>query len=106
MQHSLIPKEAHMPKQANEISHWHHLFENFQASSLEFYNAVEKAVEARAVPELHSTRVEHKESGLASAKREYLRLHRGKHAFDICAAPFGTGFFISSWFTEPPLKYG
>ena len=35
-------------------------------------------------------RVEHKEGGLASGNREYLRMHRGKHAFDICAAPFGT----------------
>jgi hypothetical protein len=32
-------------------------------------------------------------------------MHRGKHAFDICAAPFGTGFFVSWWFTEPPLAF-
>lgn len=89
----------------NEIPHWHHLIENFEASSREFYTAFEKAVEARAVPELHSMRVEHKEGALASANREYLRMHRGKNAFDICAAPFGTGFFVSWWFTEPPLKF-
>ena len=94
-----------MAKQANVISHWYQLIENFQASSLEFYNSVEKALEARSVPELHWARVEHKEGGLASAKREYLRMHRGKHAFDVCAAPFGTGFFVSWWLTEPPLPF-
>jgi hypothetical protein len=95
-----------MAKALNVISHWDQLFENFQASSVEFYNAVEKAVAARSVPEAHWTRVEHKEGGLASASRLYLRMHRGKHAFDICAAPFGNGFFVSWWLTEPPLPFG
>lgn len=94
-----------MAKQANVISHWDQLIENVQASSLEFYNSVEKALEGRAVPEIHWSRVEHKEGGLASANRQYLRTHRGKYAFDICAAPFGTGFFVSWWFTEPPLAF-
>jgi hypothetical protein len=94
-----------MATQANVISHWDQLIENFQASSLEFYNSVEKTLEGRAVPEIHWSRVEHKEGGLASAKRQYLRTHRGKYAFDICAAPFGTGFFVSWWFTEPPLPF-
>jgi hypothetical protein len=95
-----------MAKPANVISHWDQLFENFQASSQEFYRSFEQAVEGRSVPEIHSARVEHKEGNLVSAKREYLRMHRGKFAFDICAAPFGNGFFVSWWFTEPPLKFG
>ncbi len=93
-------------KLSNVISHWDQLIENFQASSQDFYRAFEAATEARAVPEIRALRVEHKEGGLASANREYLRLHRGKHAFDICAAPYGTGFFVSWWFTEPPLRFG
>lgn len=95
-----------MAKPTNVISHWHQLIEDFQASSLEFYASVERAIVDRAVPETQPSRVEHKEAGLASAKREYLRMHRGKHAFDICTAPFGNGFFVSWWFTEPPLKFG
>ncbi len=95
-----------MSQPANVISHWHQLIEQFQTSSVEFYSSLEKAVEMRAVPDAHWRPVEHKEGGLASAKRQYLRMHRGKYAFDICAAPFGTGFFISWWFTEPPLAYG
>lgn len=95
-----------MAKPANVIWNWNHLIENFQASPQDFYKAFEAAVATRVVPETHWIRVEHKEGGLASANREYLRMHRGKHAFDICAAPFGTGFFLSWWFTEPPLKFG
>ena len=94
-----------MAKQANVIDHWDQLIENFQASSLEFYNSLEKAIEAKSVPETHWTHVEHKEGGIASAKRVYLRTQRGKYAYDICAAPFGTGFFVSWWFTEPPLPF-
>ena len=95
-----------MAKPTNVISCWQQLIEQFQASSLEFYAAVEKAVDSRAVPEAHWTRVKHQEGGIASANREYLRMHRGKYAFDICAAPFGTGFFVSWWLTEPPLPFG
>ena len=44
------------------------------------------------------------EGGVLSAKREYLRVTRQKLAFDLCAAPFGTGFFFSWWVGEkrPP----
>jgi hypothetical protein len=94
-----------MAGQPDYISHWGHLFENFQTPSLAFYRSVEAAVQARAVPETHWTQIEHKEGGLGSANRAYVRIHRGKFAFDICAAPFGTGFFVSWWFTEPPLKF-
>jgi len=94
-----------MARQANVISHWHQLFMNFQASSMEFYSSVEQGVTMLCVPEVNGTRVEHKEGGLASANRQYLRMHRGKFAFDICAAPFGSGFFVSWWFTEPPLPF-
>src|ERR1700704_6557135 len=95
-----------MTKQSNVISHWYQLIENFQTSSLGFYESLESAIERRQVPEHHAARVEFKEGGLISAHREYLRMHRGKYAFDICAAPFGTGFFVSWWFTQPPLRFG
>jgi len=90
----------------NVISQWHQLIPNFQASTHEFYRAFEAAVGGCAVPQISVKVVEHKEGGLASANREYLRMHRGKYAFDICAAPFGTGFFVSWWLTIPPLRFG
>jgi hypothetical protein len=95
-----------MAKEPAVISHWHNLIENFQTSPMWFYQSLEAAVLRRLIPEIQGARVEHKEGGLASASRQYVRFHRGKTAFDVCAAPFGTGFFVSWWFTEPPLKFG
>lgn len=82
------------------LSHWYHLFENLQASPMEFFESVERSVESREVPEAERSRVDHHEGGILSAKREYLRVSRGRLAFDICAAPFGNGFFVSWWLGE------
>lgn len=86
------------------VSHWYQLFENFGTSSLDFYLAVGKAIQRRQVPDASATRIECKEGGAFSAKREYLHITRRRHAFDICAAPFGTGYFFSWWLTETPAK--
>ena len=79
---------------------WSTLIENFQASPKEFYASVEKAIETRQVPAISNCRVDWKEGGLLTAFREYLRISREKLVFDICAAPYGTGFFISWWLAE------
>lgn len=82
------------------ISHWHKLVDGFEASPLEYYAAVEEAVRAREIPEAHISRVEYREGGILSPVRLYLRVrHRGL-AFDICGAPYGRGFFFSSWLVE------
>lgn len=83
------------------ISRWHHLVDNFNTSTLDFYAAVEEAVKARDLPDAKAERVEFKEGTVVSAKREYLRIQRDKVAFDICAAPFGNGFFFSWWLVRP-----
>lgn len=82
------------------ISHWSTLIENLQASPLQFYQAVEAALQRRQIPETKNDRVDYKEAGLLSAKREYLHVGREKLVFDICGAPFGTGFFVSWWLAE------
>jgi hypothetical protein len=81
-------------------SHWHHTFEGLQTSALEFYGAVEAAVGRRGIPDLKLSRVEWSESGVLSAKRQYLRIERRGLAFDVCTAPFGNGQFFSSWLAE------
>ncbi len=40
------------------------------------------------------------EGGLFSGSREYLRVKRQEHVFDVCGAPFGRAFFVSWWLTE------
>lgn len=92
--------------QAGVISHWYQLFEDFSTSALDFYASVEAALASRAIPDLETSRVLWRESGIFSAKREYLRATRGRYAFDICAAPFGNGYFFSWWFAKMGPRYG
>jgi len=93
---------AKLGKDANVISHWHHPIEKFQTSTMEFYAAVAAALQPRQIPDYSVSRVDWREGGVLTARREYLRIKRGKLAFDLCAAPFGTGFFFSWWLAELP----
>ena len=86
---------------ATVISHWSKLIENLQASPQEFYASVEKAIEKREIPGAKISRGHWAEGGPLSPQREYLRVVRGEHTIDICGAPFGTGFFVSSWLSAP-----
>lgn len=99
-------KLAKKAKPTEIISHWPQLIENFQFSPQEFYAKVQEALMERQVPDLKVCRVDWKEGGVLSPRREYLRLTRERLIFDICAAPFGTGFFVSLWFGERPLRLG
>lgn len=92
-----------MPREIGQVvSRWYSLTEGLQYSSQEFYASVEKAVERRQIPKVRISRVDHREGGVLSAKREYLRVSRLEYVFDICAAPFGTGFFVSWWLVQVP----
>lgn len=82
------------------LSHWATLVENMEASPQEFYTHVSDAVKNREIPDIQIERVTYKEGGFMSADRVYLRVSRGRYLYDICAAPFGTGFFFSSWMAE------
>lgn len=82
------------------LSHWATLIEGFNTSPLSFYQAVEAALARREIPATRNSRVDYREAGLLSANREYLHICRETLVFDICAAPFGTGFFFSWWFAE------
>lgn len=82
------------------VSHWSTLIENFQVSPLAFYEAVEAGLKRRNIPTSKSERVDYREAGVLSADREYLHVRREKLVFDICGAPFGTGFFVSWWLAE------
>jgi len=82
---------------AEVLSHWSLLMEDFQTSALGFYKEVEEALARREIPDIEISRVDSKEGGVASAKREYLRVRRGQLVFDICASPFGKSYFFSWW---------
>lgn len=84
------------------IGHWAQLLEGLRASPQDFYSAVEAAIKRREIPDCRVSRVDWREGGLTSAKREYLRVERGEDLIDICGAPFGNAFFSSSWLCTPP----
>lgn len=83
-------------------SHWSALMEGMQASPNDMYQAMADAIERREIPKCKLRRVVWREGGWVSANRLYLRAERGDDLVDICAAPFGTGFFASSWLCTPP----
>ena len=78
------------------------MIEGLQASPQEFFAAVEQEIQRRETPDTKFTRIDWREGGLMSAKREYLRVRRKDLAFDVCGAPFGNGFFVSWWLGEVP----
>ncbi len=91
-----------MAKETIIISHWSTMIEGLNASPQEFFNAVEAAVRDKQLDKAKHSRINWKEGGALSAKREYLRIRRTDYAFDICGAPFGNGFFVSWWLGEMP----
>jgi hypothetical protein len=84
---------------ADMFSHWHKSYDNFRTSSLDFYTSLDAEVRRRQIPGMAISQIDRKEAGIFSAKRTYLRVTRQELIFDVCAAPFGTGFFFSWWLT-------
>ncbi len=82
------------------LSHWYHSIEGLQESPQKFYNNLVEAISQRNIPGIDISRIDYREGGVFSAKRTYLRVQRREHIFDICAAPFGSGFFFSWWLGE------
>lgn len=90
-----------MAKQADKLlSHWHQSIPNLQESPQKFYNNLVQAISERNLPGIDISKIEYREGGVFSAKRLYLRVRRKEDIFDICAFPFGNGFFFSWWLGE------
>ena len=66
-------------------------------SSQDFYARLETAITKRNIPGVRLSPVNHLGGGVFSAHRVYLQAKRKEHTIDICAAPFGSGFFVSWW---------
>jgi len=90
-------------KKTDVLNHWIGFVDGFQTSPGEFYTALEKELADRKVPSMEMSRIEFPEGGLLSEKRVYLRMLRERMVFDVCAAPFGSGFFFSCRTSEIPL---
>ena len=78
-------------------SHWRHFYDNIQFSALEFYEQVKAGLAERNIEGIRFSSEEINESHVLSAKRVYLNVGEKEYEFYICAAPFGTGTFVSWW---------
>jgi hypothetical protein len=81
---------------------WIQGFDNLKFSSDDFYKLCEEAIKKREIPSISFSRTKYSEGGILSTNRQYLHIVRGEHIYDICAAPFGSGFFVSSWYVAKP----
>ena len=88
------------------ISHWYRLFEGLQESPKETYKSIETAIKKRELPDTFITGINLIEGGPLSAWREYLRVSRKEHIFDICVALYGKGMFVSWWLTKAQSSKG
>jgi hypothetical protein len=92
-----------MSSNTEVLSHWSTLIEDFNTSPQAFYERVAAAVKRRQIPNAKLETITFKETHLLSAKREYLCIRcKNDFYFAVCAAPFGTGFFVSYWLLQPP----
>lgn len=86
-----------MAKDYFVVAHWSTLIENFNVAPTKFYEQVEMEIKKRNIPDITLATSEMKEGGIFSTKRLYFTVERKRYCLDICGAPFGTGFFVSSW---------
>ncbi|MGO8697795.1 MAG: hypothetical protein ACLQVY_08780 [Limisphaerales bacterium] len=82
-------------KKGDILGHWIAFHDNFSFSPQEFFDTLEKELEARKIPGMEISHQEFAEGGLLSDKRIYLRMFRERLALYTCAAPFGLGYFFS-----------
>ena len=82
-------------KKGDLLGHWIAFHDNFSFPPQEFYETIEKELQARKIPGLEISHEAIAEGGMLSERRIYLRLFRERLALDTCAAPFGSGYFFS-----------
>lgn len=87
-------------------SNWNTLIPNFSFSTKEFYELVQKELHAQGIKGVSFMRAHLPEGGIGSPRRRYLRINWKSYRYDMCGAPFGSGFFVSWWLMEktPILK--
>lgn len=81
--------------------HWHVSIQDFSVTHAAVYAATEKKIRAKQIPNLGAIcTIEKPEGGILSPKRIYLKITRQEHTIYICAAPFGSSYFMSLWLLE------
>ncbi len=78
-------------------SHWNTLINNFEYSTEEFYLKFKKELLSHGISGITASNVSLHEGNIFSSKRRYIRVKWKEYQYDICASPFGDGFFVSWW---------
>ena len=82
------------------LSHGHRRYVEPPFSPSEFYNEVKRQIQAKQIGQVDIDTVNFSEGGLMSANRQYLRIRYKDYCFYVCAAPYGTGYFVSWWLRD------
>lgn len=87
-----------MSQQGTEIvSQWRTFIDGFTYSPQTFYQYLEGVIKSRGLDRVSTSITYFAESSMISGKRAYLKVKRKNLTYYICAAPYGQGFFVSSW---------
>lgn len=81
----------------NYHSRWNTLIDDFDFSTQEFYQLFKKELLSQGISGISTSDVSLHEGNIFSPKRRYIRVRWKDYQYDICAAPFGNGFFVSWW---------
>ncbi|MDO5969319.1 hypothetical protein Q4Q35_05825 [Flavivirga aquimarina] len=81
----------------NHHSNWNTLVDDFEYSTEEFYLKFKKDLLSHGISGITASDVSLHEGSIFSQRRRYIRVEWKEYQYDICAAPFGRGFFISWW---------
>jgi len=76
---------------------WQHFFDGAKFSTTDFYALVEAGIQEREMPAVDIGQETFHQTHVFSDLRAYLRIAHGEYVFYVCAAPFGTGTFVSWW---------
>jgi hypothetical protein len=90
-------------KRGEVLDHWVAIHDSLSYSPQEFYETIQKELQARKIPGMELSRQEFAEGGLLSEKRIYLRLLREQLNIYTCASPFGVGYFFSCRTVHVPV---
>lgn len=87
-------------------SRWSTLINEFEFSTQEFYKLLREELKSHGVTGITIETKRFSESSMLSGKRLYLKVLWKDYQYFICGAPFGNGFFVSSWlfYRNPILK--
>lgn len=91
-------------KKYRQVSASCQLIEDLSYSPREFYGLILNQLDSRQIPDLGLGTFTLPEGTIFSHDRLYLQIRRERLLFEICGAPFGTGFFVSNRLIDRRLE--